>query len=89
MTIRVDIAAQDAMAELVAHLRAGEDVELVSEGDVVAIANPPPPEVRAPRKGRRTLGAWKHLNLNLPDDLFIGPDPEIEAEMDNPIFPKD
>ncbi len=89
MTIRVDIAKRDALAELVAHVRAGEEVVLTSDGQAVAIANPPPPEAKAVEWGRRILGAWSHLNLNIPDDLFIGPDPEIEAEMDNPIFPKD
>lgn len=84
MTIRFDIGNQSALAELVARMEAGEDVLLTRDGETVALVTPPPP---AAPKGRRQLGVWEHLNLKLPDDLFIGPDPEIEAEMDNPIFP--
>ncbi|MDI1364036.1 MAG: hypothetical protein PSX79_04100 [bacterium] len=84
MTIRFDIGSQSALAELVARMEAGEDVLLTRDGETVALVTPPPP---AAPKGRRQLGVWEHLNLKLSDDLFIGPDPEIEAEMDNPIFP--
>jgi antitoxin (DNA-binding transcriptional repressor) of toxin-antitoxin stability system len=87
MTIRFDITGQPALAELVAHVRAGEEVVLTSEGETVAIVNPPSEPAPAASKGRRTLGLWEHLNLNLPEDLFIGPDPETLAEVDNPIFP--
>ncbi|MBU4433102.1 MAG: hypothetical protein KKC14_01660 [Alphaproteobacteria bacterium] len=87
MTIQVDIAKQDALAELVAHVRAGEDVELTSDGLTVAIVIKPPiaPE---PPKARRQLGLWAHLNLNIPAEVFTDPDPELEALMDDPVFPK-
>ncbi len=84
MTIQVDIAKQDALAELVAHVRAGEDVVLTADGEAVAIVTPP--QTVAPKR-RRQLGVWDHLNLELSDDLFIGPDPETVAAVDNPIFP--
>jgi len=84
MTIRFDIGNQSALAELVARMEAGEDVLLTRDGETVALVMPPQP---TPPKGRRQLGVWEHLNLKLPDDLFIGPDPELEAEMDKPIFP--
>ena len=87
MTIRFDIAGQAALAELVAHVRAGEEVVLTSDGETVAVLNPPTEPMPATSKGRRQLGLWEHLNLNLPEDLFIGPDPETSAEVDNPIFP--
>ena len=84
MTIQVDIAKQDALAELVAHVRAGEDVVLTADGEAIAVVTPP--EAAAPR-GRRQLGVWDHLNLKFSDDLFIGPDPETLAAVDGPIFP--
>lgn len=87
MTIRVDIDAKDALAELVAHVRAGEEVVLTADGETLGIINPQSAS-KAPKRTRQ-LGVWEHLNLNLPEDLFIGPDPETEAEVDNPIFPPD
>ncbi len=87
MTIRFDITGQPALAELVAHVRAGEEVVLTSDGETVAIVNQPAASLPVTPKGRRTLGVWEHLNLDLPEDLFIGPDPETLAEVDNPIFP--
>jgi antitoxin (DNA-binding transcriptional repressor) of toxin-antitoxin stability system len=87
MTIRFDIAGQAALAELVAHVRAGEEVVLTSDGETVAIVSPPSEPALVAPKGRRKLGLWEHLNLNIPEDLFIGPDPETLAEVDNPIFP--
>ena len=87
MTIRFDITGQPALAELVAHVRAGEEVVLTSDGETVAIVNPPAKPAPVSPKGRRTLGLWEHLDLDLPEDLFIGPDPETLAEVDNPLFP--
>lgn len=86
MTIQVDIAKQGALAELVAHVRAGEEVVLTSEGETVGIVTPP--QSSAPKK-RRQLGIWEHLNLDIPDSVFFDPDLELEAMMDEPIFPKD
>jgi antitoxin (DNA-binding transcriptional repressor) of toxin-antitoxin stability system len=87
MTIRVDIDEQNALAELVAHVRAGEEVVLTADGETLGIVNPQPASA-APKRTRQ-LGVWEHLNLDLPEDLFIGPDPETLAEVDNPIFPPD
>ena len=87
MTIRFDITGQAVLAELVAHARAGEEVILTSDGETVAVVNPLSEPAPISPKGRRQLGLWEHLNLNLPEDLFIGPDPETLAEVDNPIFP--
>jgi antitoxin (DNA-binding transcriptional repressor) of toxin-antitoxin stability system len=87
MTIRFDITGQAALAELVAHVRAGEEVVLISDGETVAVVNSPSEHRPVAPRGRRQLGLWEHLNLNLPEDLFIGPDPETLAEVDNPIFP--
>jgi antitoxin (DNA-binding transcriptional repressor) of toxin-antitoxin stability system len=86
MTIRFDITGQPALAKLVAHVRAGEEVVLTSGGETVAIVSPPPPTAS---KGRRQLGIWEHLNLNIPAEVFTDPDPELEALMDEPIWPKE
>lgn len=84
MTIQVDIAKQDALAELVAHVRAGEDVVLTADGETIAIAKPPEPTpVR-----KRTPGAWAHLGQLQDSDLFLRPDPELEEAADGPIFPE-
>lgn len=44
-----------------------------------------------PAKGRRTLGVWNHLGHDIPENLFLGPDPETEALladwMEAPIEP--
>lgn len=84
MTIQVDIAKQDALAELVAHVRAGEDVVLMADGETIAIARPSEP--RPLRK--RTPGAWAHLGKLQDPDLFLRPDPELEEAADGPIFPE-
>jgi antitoxin (DNA-binding transcriptional repressor) of toxin-antitoxin stability system len=86
MTIQVDIEAPDARDQLLAHLEAGEDVALARDGEVVAVATP---VEKASPKRQRQLGVWDHLNLDLPEDLFIGPDPETLASVDGPIFPAD
>ena len=87
MTIRVDIKDQAELAELVARMEAGEEVLLTRDGQTVAMVSAPPAE--ATPVGRRRLGVWDHLKLDLPEDLFIGPDPETLAAVDGPIFPDD
>lgn len=85
MTIRFDIGSQSALAELVACMEAGEDVLLTRDGKTVAVVSPPPPvALKTPRR----LGVWEHLNLNIPAEVFTDPDPELEALMDEPIWPK-
>lgn len=86
MTIRVDIDAKDARDQLLAHLEAGEAVALTRDGEVLAVATP---ATEAAPKHRRRLGVWDHLNLDLPEDLFIGPDPDTLAAVDGPTFPAD
>ncbi|CAN5596076.1 hypothetical protein BH10PSE4_BH10PSE4_22280 [soil metagenome] len=55
------------------------------EGEAVAVATP----TKASPKRQRRLGVWDHLNLDLSEDLFIGPDPETLAAVDGPVFPAD
>jgi len=85
MTIQVDIDASGARDQLLAHIDAGEEVTLVRDGKVLAVATP----TKAPEKRQRQLGVWDHLNLDLPEGLFIGSDPETLAAVDGPIFPSD
>ncbi len=85
MTIQIDINEQDARDKLLAHLEAGEEVVLTRDGEAVAVATP----TKVPPKRERRLGVWDHLNLDLPEDLFIGPDPVTLAAVDGPIFPAD
>lgn len=85
MGIQVNIAeAKAKLSELVARAEAGEEV-------VIARAGKPAVHLvvkeQARKAGRRQLGLWNHLDLKIPDEVLIGPDPEIEALMDAPIFP--
>ena len=59
---------------------------MTRDGEVLAVATP---TKQASPKRQRQLGIWDHLNLDLPEDLFIGPDPETLAAVDGPIFPAD
>ncbi len=84
MTIQINIAeAKAKLSELVARAEAGEEVVLARAGRAVATIRP----VKASISGERRLGVWDHLGLDLPEGLFIGPDPESEASVDLPIFP--
>lgn len=79
MTVKMNIAeAKAKLSELVARAEAGDEVVLARAGKPVAriVA-----EVVMAKKPRQ-LGVWDHLNLNIPDDLFIGPDPEIMAAIE-------
>lgn len=83
--IELDVNASDARDRLLAHLEGGEEVRLTRDGVVVAIARP----VDAATKTKRVLGVWDHLGLDLPEDLFIGPDADTLAGVDGPLFPGD
>lgn len=87
MTVQVNIAkAKATLSELVARAEAGEEVVLSRDGKPVVTLTPiAPPKAQA----RRKLGIWNHLKLNIPDELFIGPDPATLAAVDGPVFPPD
>ncbi len=75
MTIQIDIAGQDALAELVAHIEAGEDVVLLTrDGETVAVARKPEPPVK---RIERIPGLFAHLGPMDDPDVFFHPDPEF------------
>lgn len=88
MGIQVNIAeAKAKLSELVARAEAGEEVVLARGGKRVAriIADLTDD---TPVKSKRVLGIWSHLGPLEDPDLFLQPDPELEALMDEPIWPK-
>lgn len=74
MTIRVDIAEQATVAELVAHIDAGEDVLLTREGETVAVVTKVEPLAHPVE---RIPGVWAHLGPMDDPDIFLRPDPEF------------
>jgi antitoxin (DNA-binding transcriptional repressor) of toxin-antitoxin stability system len=85
MTIRFDIAGQAALAELLARVEAGEDVVLTRDGEEVATLNA---LKKSPaERPKRVPGVWAKYGKLQDPDLFLRPDPELEAMMDDPIFP--
>jgi len=88
MTIQMNIAeAKAKLSELVSRAEAGEDVIIARDGKPIVTLTPRTPVEARPRR----LGQWDHLGLNIPENLFIGPDPEIEAAIEawenEPICP--
>jgi prevent-host-death family protein len=78
MTIQMNIAeAKAKLSELIARAEAGEQVVIARDGKpVVALA---PVEVAATEP--RRLGLWDDVGAEIPDDLFLGPDDEIQQAM--------
>lgn len=75
--------AKSKLSELVARAEAGEEVVIARKGKpVVRLVADKPVARRKPR-----LGAWEHLNIDVPDAVFFDPDPELEELMDAPIDP--
>ncbi|MCC7268137.1 MAG: type II toxin-antitoxin system prevent-host-death family antitoxin [Caulobacteraceae bacterium] len=88
MGIKVNIAeAKAKLSELVARAEAGEEVLLARGGKQVARIVADPADDATPKK-KRTLGIWSHLGPLEDPDLFLRPDPYLEALMDEPIWPK-
>jgi antitoxin (DNA-binding transcriptional repressor) of toxin-antitoxin stability system len=75
MTVQIDIAEQSTVAELVAHIDAGEDVLLTRDGETVAVVT----KVELPTKRvERIPGVWAHLGPMDDPYIFSRPDPEFE-----------
>lgn len=85
MTIRVNVADLADLAELLAHIEAGEDFVLIRDGETLATVNTAKAEPKPERK--RVPGAWAKYGQLQDPELFLRPDPELEAMMDAPIFP--
>ena len=83
MTIQVNVAeAKAKLSELLARAEAGEEVIIARHGKPVVTLTP-----RAAPAKRRWLGMWKHLGPLSDPDLFLQPDPDVEAWIDKPISP--
>lgn len=78
--------AKSKLSELVARAEAGEDVVIARNGKPAVRIT----AVEPARKQPRRLGAWDHLNLNIPDSVFFDRDLELEEAVENSrIFPDD
>lgn len=88
MTVQVNIA-KTTLAEVVDQVQAGEEVILTRDGEPVATIRGIAPKPRPKPGERRKLGIWDHLGLNIPDEVFLAPDEELEALMDEPVWPKE
>ncbi len=70
--VQVDISrAKATLSDLVARAEAGEPAVLSRAGRPVATIE----ALSAPTTDQRQLGLWDHLDLAIPADMFIGPDP--------------
>jgi len=89
MAIQVNIAeAKAKLSELVARAEKGEEVVIARHGKPV-VTLMVKPHAPALVDGKRRLGVWEHLNLKIDPELFLRPDPELEAAADGPLFPEE
>ena len=88
MTVQVNIA-KTTLADVVDQVQAGEDVILTRDGKPVAEIRGIAPKAQPKPGERRKLGIWDHLGLDIPDEVFLAPDEELEALMDEPVWPKE
>jgi prevent-host-death family protein len=85
MTVQMNIAeAKAKLSELVARAEAGEDVVIARDGKPAVTLTP-----AAPKGKRRILGVWAHLGPLTDPDLFLRPDPELEAIVEKSVFPEE
>ncbi|MDX2237440.1 MAG: type II toxin-antitoxin system prevent-host-death family antitoxin [Hyphomonadaceae bacterium] len=85
MAVQMNIAeAKAKLSELVARAEAGEEVVIARDGKPVATLVP---TAQASKKTGIRLGAYAHLGPMEDPDLFLRPDPELEALMDASVFP--
>jgi prevent-host-death family protein len=80
MTVQMNIAeAKAKLSELIARAEAGEEVIIARDGKpVVSLI----PRGFPGRHGARRLGVWDHYGAALPENLFLGPDPETAAAVE-------
>jgi len=81
--------AKAKLSELIRRAEAGEVATIACNGRPVVTLTP----ALLPERARRRLGFWDHLDIDLPENLFLEPDPDIEAwlkEWENePIVPRE
>lgn len=75
--------AKSKLSELVARAEAGEEVVIARNGKPSVRLQPVEPTSRR----KPVLGAWAHLNLQIPDSVFFDRDLELEEAAHGPIFP--
>jgi prevent-host-death family protein len=87
MTIQVNVAeAKAKLSELIARAEAGEEVIIARHGKPAVTLMATPKSAPA-QTGKRKLGVWAHYGPLMDPELFLRPDPEIEAWVDKSIFP--
>jgi prevent-host-death family protein len=80
ITVQMNIAeAKAKLSELVARAEAGEEVIIARDGKPVVTLTP---RATSNRPGPRRLGVWDRYGATIPEDLFLGPDPDIEAAVE-------
>jgi prevent-host-death family protein len=88
VTIQVNIAeAKARLSELVAMAEAGEEVVLARNGKPVVTLSPRKTTTDRAAPGRRPIGLWDHLGARPKDETFFDPDPDLEALVDEPVWP--
>jgi prevent-host-death family protein len=88
MTIQVNIAeAKAKLSELVARAERGEEVVIARHGKPIVTLTVKAAASSRPTEGKRRLGVWEHYGPLIDPELFLRPDPELEAAADGPIFP--
>lgn len=76
--------AKSKLSELVSRAEAGEEVVIARNGKPAARLT----ALEQPSRTPRRLGAWAHLNLDIPDSVFFDRDVELEDAIENSrIFP--
>jgi prevent-host-death family protein len=89
MVVQVNIAeAKAKLSELVARAERGEEVVIARRGKPVVTLTAKAAVDPAPTKGKRRLGVWAHYGPLTDPDLFLRPDPELEAAADERILPE-
>jgi len=88
MSIMMNIAeAKAKLSELIARAEAGEQIVIARDGKPVVALAPVEAVATAPRR----LGLWDDAGAEIPDDLFLGPDDEIQQAVAlweaGPTFP--
>jgi prevent-host-death family protein len=75
MAIQINLAeAKAKLSERIARAEAGEQVVITRDGKPVVALAPYEPAATSPRQ----LRLWDDTGTKITDDLFIGPDDEIE-----------